>query len=128
MKSKGRPRKCWLSRVISLKKKLILHDKVLEIKLIKETLDKNECKEFETALQHKSKLCLQGIEVWGWVWGIFETCKGTLFWLLLSFVQVPINFLRSWVGMLKGVGLRNVIIVGLIRILLTMFYLGVKIP
>ena len=25
------------------------------------------------ALQYKA------IEVWGWVWGIFETCKGTLF-------------------------------------------------
>ena len=42
--------------VNSLKKELNLQDKILEIKLIKEALDKRECEEFEMALQHKSKL------------------------------------------------------------------------
>ena len=39
--------------------------------------------------------------------------------------QVPMGFLRSWVGMLKGVGLRNVLIVGLVRSLLSMSFLSV---
>ena len=56
VKSRGRPRKCWLSHVNSLKKELNLQDKVLEIKLIKEALDKRECEKFEMALQHKLKL------------------------------------------------------------------------
>ena len=54
MKSKGHPRKCWLVRVYFLKKELNLHDKILDMKLIKDPLIK--CEEFEMALQHKSKL------------------------------------------------------------------------
>ena len=42
--------------VNSLKKGLNDKDKVLEIKIIKQALDKRECVEFEIALQHKSKL------------------------------------------------------------------------
>ena len=39
-----------------MRKELDLQDKTLERKLIKETLDRRECKEFEMALCHKSKL------------------------------------------------------------------------
>ena len=34
------------------------------------------------------------------------------------------GFLRNWVGMLRGVGLRNVLIVGLVRSLFSMFFLS----
>ena len=47
---------CWLAQVNSLKNELNLQDKVLELKPIKESLNKRECEEFETALQHKWKL------------------------------------------------------------------------
>ena len=56
VKSKGRPRKCWLAHVNSLRKELNLQDKILDIKLIKEAIDKRECEEFQMDLQHKSKL------------------------------------------------------------------------
>ena len=56
VKSKGRPRKCWLAHVNPLRKELDLQDKILERKLIKEALDRRECEEFEMALRHKSKL------------------------------------------------------------------------
>ena len=56
VKSKGRPRKCWLAHVNSLKKELDLQDKILKIKPIKEALERRECEEFEMALRHKSKL------------------------------------------------------------------------
>ena len=39
-----------------LKKQLTIHDKVLELKLIKEALNKIDCMELEKALQHESKL------------------------------------------------------------------------
>ena len=39
--------------------------------------------------------------------------------------NVPRDFLRSWVGMLKGVGLMNVLIVGLVRSKLNIFSLNV---
>ena len=42
VKSKGRPRKCWLAHVNSLRKELNLHDKILEIKLIKDALERRE--------------------------------------------------------------------------------------
>ena len=57
-KTKGRPKKCWLAQVQSLRKELNLPDKALEVKQIKEALYKRECEEFEIALQHKSKLRL----------------------------------------------------------------------
>ena len=56
MNSTGCPRKCWLGHVKSLKKELTLQNEVVELKLIKETLDKRECEEFEMDLQHKLKL------------------------------------------------------------------------
>ena len=56
VKGKGHPRKCWLAHVNYLKKELNLQEKILEIKLIKEALDKRECEEFEMALQPKLKL------------------------------------------------------------------------
>ena len=58
VKSKGHPRKCWLSHVICLRKELNLQDKILEIKLHKEVLAKRGSEEFEMALCHKSKLCV----------------------------------------------------------------------
>ena len=42
VKSKRCPQKCWLAYINFLKKELNLKDKVLEIKLIKEALDKRE--------------------------------------------------------------------------------------
>ena len=56
VKSKGRPRKCWLTRVNFLRKELDLQDKMLGRKLIKEALDRRECEELEMALRHKSRL------------------------------------------------------------------------
>ena len=56
VKTRGRPRKCWVARVNSLKKELNLQDKILELKQVKEALVKRECEKFEMALQHKSKL------------------------------------------------------------------------
>ena len=43
----------------------------------------------------------------------------------LSSVRVPMGFLSNWVGILRGVGLRNVLIVGLVRSMLSMFFLSV---
>ena len=126
VKNKGCPRKCWLAHVDSLRKELNLQDKILEIKLIKEALNKRECEELEMALQHKSKLhvykelkCGFGFEEY------LQHVKGPSSSLLFGFVQVPMDFLRSWVGMLKGLGLRNVLIVGLMKSLLSMFFLSV---
>ena len=42
--------------VNSLRKELNLQDKILEIKLIKEALERRECEEFEMALGHNYKL------------------------------------------------------------------------
>ena len=109
-KSKGRPRKCWLAHVNSLSKELDLQDKILEIKLIKEALDRRECEEFEMALRHKSKFHVykelkRGV-------GFEEYLKYAKGPLLIScfksFVQVPMDFLRNWAGMLRGMSLRNV--------------------
>ena len=124
------PQKCWLAHVNSLKKELNLQDKILEIKLIKEALDKRECEEFEMALQHKSKLhvykelkCGVGFEEnLKHVKGPSSTCTCTL---RLKFCSGTHGLLRSWVGMLKGASLRNVLIVGLVRSLLSMFFLRV---
>ena len=58
--SSGYPRRCCLSHVytpvISLKEVLNDKDYILAVKLIRQALDKRECVEFETALQHTSKL------------------------------------------------------------------------
>ena len=56
VKGKGRPRKCWLAHVNSLRKELDLQGKILKRKLIKDALDRREVEEFEMALGHKSKL------------------------------------------------------------------------
>ena len=42
-----------------------------------------------------------------------------------SFVRVPTGYLRSWVGMLRGVGYRSVPTVGLARSQLSMFFSNV---
>ena len=98
----------------------------MERKLIKEALDRRECEEFEMALRHKSKLRVYkelkrgvGFEEY------LRYVKGPPSRLFLSSVRVPMAFLRNWVGMLRGVGLRNVLIVGLVRSLLSMFVLSV---
>ena len=56
VKCKGCPRKSLPAQVDFLRKELSLQDQVLGIKLFKKALDKRECKEFEMALKHKSKL------------------------------------------------------------------------
>ena len=57
MKSKGRtPQNVGLPKLILWKRNLYLQDKILEIKLIKEALDKRKCEEFEIVLKHKWKL------------------------------------------------------------------------
>ena len=104
-----------------------VQDKILEIKLIKEALERRECEEFEMALRHKSKLCVykelkRGVEFEEYL----KYVKGPpsrLF--LLNSVRVPMGFLKNWVGMLRGVGLRNVLILGLVRSLSSMFFLSV---
>ena len=86
---------------------------ILEIKLIIEDLDKGECEEFEMALQHKSKL---------------HVCKD-LKWMVgfedpfyIDF-YVPFRYLWTcWVGMLIVMGPRNVLIVGHVQSLLSMFF------
>ena len=126
VKSKGQPRKCWIAHVNSLRKELDLQDKILERKLIKEALDRRECEEFEMALRHKSKLLVYkelkrgvGFEEY------LRYVKGPTSRLFLSSIRVPMGFLRNCVGMLRGVDLRNVLIVGLVRSLLSMFFLSV---
>ena len=54
VRSKGRPKKCWLVQVNSLKKEFNLQDKVLDVQLFKKALDKREREEYEIALKHKS--------------------------------------------------------------------------
>ena len=41
-----------------MKKILSVQDKVFDLKLFKNDLDKGKCEEFEMALQHKSKMCV----------------------------------------------------------------------
>ena len=57
---------------------------------------------------------------------ILQHVKGPSSRLFLRFAQVPMDFMRSWVDMLRGVGLRNVIFVGLVRSLLSIFFLSVR--
>ena len=45
--------------------------------------------------------------------------------LFLSFTRVPMGCLRSSVGMIRGVGHRSVLIVGLVRYQLSMLFLSV---
>ena len=56
IKCNSHPRRSWFAQVELLRKELDLQDQVLRIKVIKKVLDKRECKEFEMAIQHKSKL------------------------------------------------------------------------
>ena len=59
--------------------------------------------------------------------GIFETCKGTLFLVAFEFCSGTHELFEELVGILRGVGLRNVLhaFVGLVRSLLSMFLLSV---
>ena len=103
-----------------------LQDKILERKLIKEALDKRECEEFEMAFRHKSKLRVNK-----------ELKRGVGFEEYLRYVKGPpsrlfLKFRSGTRGLFeelgrhaKGVGLRNVLIVGLVRSLLSMFFLSV---
>ena len=84
-----------------------LQDKILERKLIKEALDRRECEEFDMALRHKSKLRVykelkRGVGLREYL----RYVKGPLLDCFLTSVRVPMGFLRNWVGMLRGVGLR----------------------
>ena len=53
---RSHPRKFWLAEVDLLMKDLDLQDRELAIKIIREAIDKRECRQFETTLQYKSKL------------------------------------------------------------------------
>ena len=71
----------------------------MEVKLIKQALDNRESEEFDMTLQHKSKLCVY--KEWKRVVGFeeyFKNLKGPPFGYFLSYVQVPMDFVRSWVG------------------------------
>ena len=71
VKSSGCPRNWQPAQVNSLKRELNLQDKMMEIKLIREFVDKRRCEEFEMALQHKSKLrAYKEFEMGGWDWGV----------------------------------------------------------
>ena len=78
------------------------------------------------ALQHKSKshVYKELKQVVGFD-EYLKYVKGPLLYCFLCSVQVPMNFLRNEVGMLRGVGLRNVLILGFVRSLLSMFFLSV---
>ena len=56
---------------------------------------------------------------------IYNMYRDPLLDFFQSSVQVHMDFLRSWVGIPKGVGFRTVLIVGLVRNLLNMFFLSV---
>ena len=103
-------------------KDLDLQDKDLVVKIIREAIDKRECKQFETALQHNSKLRahreLKGEEY-------LKYLNGAASRLFLSSVWVPMGCLRNWVGILMGMGLKNVVIVGHVRSQLSMYFLNV---
>ena len=58
VKCRGRPRKCWLAYVESLKKELDLEDGIVRAKHIHKAIESRELRELETGLQHKSKLRL----------------------------------------------------------------------
>ena len=55
----------------------------------------------------------------------FETCKGPSSRLLFKFRSVTHGLFEDLGRHAKGVGLRNVLIVGLVRSLLSMFFLSV---
>ena len=119
VKCKVRLRRSWLAQVKFLKKELSLQDQVLGIKLIKKALDQRECEEFEMALQHTSKL--QVYRELKWEIGFeehLEYVKVAPSRLFLSFVQVPMGCLMTWVGMM-GSGSQ-----GLVRNQLSMFFLS----
>ena len=59
VKCRGPCKSLWLpARIESLKKELDLQNKVLDIKLIYNAIESRELREFEMALQKKSKLCI----------------------------------------------------------------------
>ena len=64
---------------------------------------KEECEKFETALQYKLKLCFSGVEA------------GVPSRLFFKFGSGTHELFKSWVNMLRGVGVRNVLIVWLVR-------------
>ena len=67
----------------------------MEIKLIKEALDKRECEEFEMTLQHNSKLCVyKELKCGVGIGECLEYVKNPLLGCFLSSVQVPMDFLR----------------------------------
>ena len=76
-------------------------------------------------LQHKSKLLVYSEVKREVVFEeYFEHINGAHSRLLLNCVQIPMEFLKSWVGTQRKVGPRNVLIVGLVRSLLSMSFLS----
>ena len=59
------PRKSWITQVDSSIKELELQDKVLNVKSIREAIDRMECEEIEVALEHKCKMSLYRELKWG---------------------------------------------------------------
>ena len=98
----------------------------MDIKLIKKGLDQREYEEFEKALQHKSKLRLYtqlkqeiGFEEY------LEYVKGAPSRLFLKFRSVTHGLFEEFCRYDKGVGHRSVLIAGLVRNRLSMFFLSV---
>ena len=124
-KCRGHPTNPWVAQVDTLKKELDLQDKVLDVKGCRKPLDKRQWEEFELALQCKSKLCFYR-----------ELKQDVGFEEYLEFVKVGhsrlfFKFHSGTYGLFKElsivrVGYRNVLIVGLVRSQLNLFFLSVK--
>ena len=108
------------------KKELGLQDQVLDQKLVKKALDQRDCEEFVMGLQHKSKL------------KVYRKLKhGIVFEEYLEYIKVAPSglFLKFRLGTHglfeelcrddKGVGHGSVLIAGLVRNQLSMFFLNV---
>ena len=76
------------------------------------------------AIKSKSEVCKELKQEIGLV-EYLEYVKEHLLDYFQSFIQVPMGCLRSWVGMIKGVGHMSVLIVGLVKSRLNMFFLSV---
>ena len=122
MKRKDYPRKSWLARVDSLKKELDLWDEFLEIKLIKEVLDKKECEKLQSIskLQVYMELKLEiGFEEY------LEYVKAAPSRLFFKFCSGTHGLCVELGRHAGGVDHENVLIVGLVRNRSSMFLLNV---
>ena len=96
----------------------------MDVKLVRKALDERECEDLEMVLQHKSKLHIcREVKREVVFEDYLEHVKGVAS-RLFSKVQLLMGCLRSWVGILIGVGHGCVLIVGLVRSHLSMFFLS----